>query len=96
MRKLKLESLRVESFETTAGSASGRGTVEGHAVAPNTPYCGGTAVSLCVVCEPRTYDPAQCGETNYLDCTFGCSAGCSNTTGCDLCWVDRTPTGPVG
>jgi hypothetical protein len=89
MRKLKLESLQVESFETTSSWSPSGGTVNGHAVAPDTRgACGGnTAVSQCVICEPQTYDPAQCGQTNYLDCTYGCSYRCSNTTGCDLCWV---------
>jgi hypothetical protein len=100
MRKLKLESLQVESFETTAGSQGVRGTVQGHA--PNTVGCpGGTGVSDCAICQPGTidlacqpltYDYRDCGVTNPLyDCTYGCTRNtCDryvNSCG-DVCWID--------
>lgn len=68
MRKLKLESLTVESFETTAVAPRNRGTVHGR-VEP--------APSI------ETYDVELCGDTRYFDCTFGCSVdtGCANVCG---------------
>jgi hypothetical protein len=77
MRKLKLESLNVESFDTTATAPRLRGTVAGH---------GNTGVSYCEicrhsydnVCEPDTYDVVLCGDTRYFDCTYGCTVD----TGC--------------
>ena len=53
MRKLKLESVKVESFDTTAGAPQTRGTAYAHQV--------------------RTWNAAQCGETNHFDCTPVCS-----------------------
>lgn len=58
MRKLKLESLQVESF-VTAPPTWKRGTVDAHATPP-------TATTA-------TISPGACGHTNYLDCTYGCS-----------------------
>lgn len=52
MRKLKLESLQVESFET-GPAARERGTMYAHQP------------------PPKTY--GDCGDTEYLDCTYGCS-----------------------
>jgi hypothetical protein len=96
MRKLKLESLQVESFETTASARRAGGTVQGHAeAAPDTTGCGGTGPSYCVicqhsvqyVCEPDTYDVKACGETQYFDCTFGCT----QYNSCDprACWAEE-------
>ena len=64
MRKLKLESLTVESFATSAVAASSRGTVDAH----------GKPGPL------ETYNVDRCGYTNYFDCTLGCSrdTGCDN------------------
>src|SRR5688572_6725865 len=77
MRKLKLETLQVESFETTSTGRTSRGTIEGHdAVAPDTRRCGDTGPSYCHVCyetdtcEPETYDVQLCIDTNYFDCTL--------------------------
>lgn len=53
MRKLKLESVKVESFDTTPVAPQTRGTAYAHQV--------------------RTWNAAQCGETNHFDCTSGCS-----------------------
>jgi hypothetical protein len=54
MKKLKLENLKVESFDTTATSGNLRGTVAGHDVGTQL-YCpysyGGTCViSGCFAC----------------------------------------------
>lgn len=108
MRKLKLESLEVESFETTSFMPGARGTVEGHR--PNTDGCGTTVVqpgtnqvSVCIICQPHTVDwqcgpltyDLRCGETQYMDCTFGCTINCSGIRGCsygsgcpDVCWIE--------
>jgi len=94
MRKLKLESLQVESFETTTPMPGIRGTVQGHR--PNTDGCvsvvqpGTQDFSVCIICEPpQTYDINACGDTRYMDCTFGCSARCSYGSGCpDICWIE--------
>ena len=98
MRKLKLESLQVESFETTSTGRTSRGTIEGHdAVAPDTKRCGGdTGPSYCHVCyetqetfcEPETYDVVVCTDTNYFDCTFGCTQ--YDTCGHRKCAVEET------
>jgi hypothetical protein len=94
MRKLTLESLQVESFATTAAARAFRGTVDGHvAPAPDTKHCADTGPSYCNVCyqsqdtlcEPPTYDAAVCTDTNYFDCTLGCTQ--QNTCGHHKCWA---------
>jgi hypothetical protein len=57
MRKLKLESLQVETFETTPAAANERGTVNAH----------GKPSPI------ETYNVERCGDTRYFDCTLGCS-----------------------
>ena len=69
MRKLKLEALTVESFET-AGVPQERGTVEAHAKPRPTTL--------------NTYNVDACGDTNYFDCTLGCSL---NTNCAGACGV---------
>ena len=68
MRKLKLESLSVESFETLVPPSHGRGTVRGNDGDPSYPQ-------LCVISGDLdcTATPEACGDTAYLDCTFVCS-----------------------
>ncbi len=73
MRKLKLESLNVESFDTTAAPSFSRGTVQGNDVSAHAP-------SLCQLCQ--TDSPEACGDTNYLDCTLACSDFASCQGGC--------------
>lgn len=102
MRKLKLESLQVESFETTTAAQDVRGTVQGHA--PNTVGCPGTGVSNCAICQPmtfdvycpRTLDYRDCGITNpQFDCTYGCTQTQDprvNSCG-DVCWIEVTNGG---
>src|ERR1044072_1711016 len=71
MRKLKLESLNVESFDTAAAPSFSRGTVQGNDQVGTGPPC-----KLCLVSEGfdcQTEDPQACGPTNYLDCTLACS-----------------------
>jgi hypothetical protein len=66
MRKLKLESVKVESFSTTPAVTRQRGTLHAHQ----------QHVSL------ETYDIQECGDTRYFDCTFGCSVATNCAGGC--------------
>lgn len=59
MRKLKLESLNVESFQTAAPAPRPSGTVRAHAAAPTYNPC-------------YTWEPT-CGPTDALDCTYTCT-----------------------
>ncbi len=68
MRKLKLESLQVESFETTAIAPRERGTVGAH----GKPH------------PIDTYSPDRCGDTMYFDCTLGCTRNTACPDGCIL------------
>ena len=54
MKKLRLENLKVESFDTTAVAGNARGTVAAHAdTLLNCPYSyGGTCV---ISCRPNTH-----------------------------------------
>lgn len=68
MRKLKLESLNVESFDTLAPPSYPRGTVRGNDDdVSNRQLCQITGDLDC------TATPEACGDTAYLDCTFACS-----------------------
>ena len=71
MRKLKLESLQVESFETTGIATRMRGTVDAHCDPQPTP----PTISI------ETYDVELCGDTQYFDCSLGCP---SIAPPCDL------------
>lgn len=82
MRKLTLDSLHVESFETSVDLHRAGGTVQGHITGSRCPSY--TCASVDVLC-PDTFEPA-CGPTEYLDCTFGCTR--VNT--CDICWIENT------
>ena len=80
MRELKLESLQVESFDTTAAAPPARGTVQAHADS-------GESVCLCLASdgwECQTWDYEVCGDTNYLDCTLACTdfASCQGPGAC--------------
>lgn len=102
MRKLKLESLQVESFETVAPHPVARGTVHGHR--PNTDGCPiqpGTGVSECIICQPMSQWGCEasiniCRDTEYMDCTYGCTRNtCDariNSCG-DVCWIENTAGG---
>jgi hypothetical protein len=81
MRKLKLESLQVESFETVPAPSISRGTVQGHDVSEE-----GESVCICQVSDDwfcQTWDYEVCGDTNYLDCTLACTDfdSCMGTCG---------------
>lgn len=60
MRKLKLESLNVVTFETSADASRPGGTVRAHA--PEAP-----TQNPCYTFEPT------CGPTDALDCTYTCT-----------------------
>lgn len=94
MRKLTLESLQVESFETTAPGQPARGTVQGHL--DDNP---GTGATGCYACEAtrncESFDPAFCRDTEYLDCTFQCTRYCSGDRTCDCPIDDHTNYCPV-
>jgi len=95
MRKLKLELLQVESFETVAPMPEARGTVQGHR--PNTDGCPiqpGTGVSDCIICVPMSNGCESiqiCKDTEWLDCTYSCTCVCytndPRANSCQLCWV---------
>jgi hypothetical protein len=72
MKKLKLETLEVTSFDTSAAPSEERGTVNGNAKP------GGPVVI-------QTYSPQACGDTQYFDCTLGCS----HLTYCAQCTIVR-------
>jgi hypothetical protein len=77
MRKLKLDSLTVESFETAAPHTS-RGSVQGHEdTAESVCLCPGSEGWEC-----QTWDYDACGDTYYLDCTFACTDFASCQGGC--------------
>jgi hypothetical protein len=90
MRKLSLESLEVESFVTTGIDPRQRGTVAAHGDIPAYPE-----TTAPVNPSPNTgtigiftYDARECGETNYMDCTYGCTVRCSYNSRCvDVCWL---------
>jgi hypothetical protein len=69
MKKLKLESLEVTSFATTAHASRASGTVQG-------------AANPTHNCPPQTYNPDICGDTMYFDCTLGCSQNTACPNGC--------------
>ncbi|HEU0012575.1 MAG TPA: hypothetical protein VFQ45_02790 [Longimicrobium sp.] len=80
MRKLMLESLQVETFATTERGVQPRGTVIAHGETCTCPAHPVSGVGHPV----ETYDPVECGETNYMDCTMMCSVACGETF--DICW----------
>jgi hypothetical protein len=87
MRKLKPESLQVESFEITAAAPTSRGTVHAHAeAAPIT----GSACPTYDPCRP-SHDPRTCqGTEDWLCCTLDCTLECTRlyeTCGVDYCYV---------
>ncbi len=74
MRKLKLESLEVQSFVTPERAAGLRGTVAAHQdiLEGGDPFFEIQA-NTRRNCPPQTYNIEVCGDTNYFDCTLGCS-----------------------
>lgn len=107
MRKLKLEALEVESFETMPAMQDTRGTVQGHR--PNTDGCpivigpGTNRVSECIICIPPTQDlrcqtigPNFCPDTEWLDCTYTCWYTRNGANSCDICWISDACTVEAG
>ena len=81
MRKLKLESLHVESFATTEAGRLGRGTVKGQQV--QTQWC--PLYSEARECSPPDYSEApDCTRTEAMDCSFGCTMHVSCGTLCEV------------
>lgn len=79
MRKLKLESLEVASFETTPSPPETRGTVQGHrALTDGCTILPGTARTNCGTCDPTEQAT--------------CSAGNPWANSCRLCWVSENCT----
>jgi hypothetical protein len=81
MRKLKLESLQVESFET-APAAQGRGTMYGHQRPPKpSDGCWDTNADRDCTYTCATYD-YDC-ETQGFECeTFDCETPYCDTLAC--------------
>jgi hypothetical protein len=71
MRKLKLDSLNVASFETSSDAPRPAGTVRAHAAAAPT-------YNPCYTWE------LNCGPTDGLDCTYTCTK--MNSCAVDFCW----------
>ena len=83
MRKLSLDTVAVQSFPTGPVPLA-RGTVRARA-RTNAPGCGGggdtTGCGLATFETECTLNAEVCGDTNYLECTYGCSLD----TACGLC-----------
>jgi len=89
-KKLTLDRLVVESFETVAGKATPRGTVHAHATG-FTSYCQCQQVTYYGTCQDTCVN--TCGgptcetfETFYLTC----QPGCSWTDGDNVCHIPET------
>ena len=89
-KKLSVDALAVESFETAARVESPRGTVHAHGFTGFTSYCQcqyatsyGTCQGTCVdTCGGETCDdPCLSTDTFYQTC----QAGCSWTDGYAVC-----------
>ena len=86
MRKLKLESLHVESFVTTEAGRAGGGTVKGQQYAMSDPL----DTQRCPLyseereCTGAAYSEApDCTRTEAMDCSFGCTMNVSCGTVCE-------------
>lgn len=75
MKKLKLDDLAVDSFETAANKPS-RGTVMAHVTTGNQ-----------IICE-CSYDVGSCDYTCPDTCANSCGGGCGGGTG--LCTREQT------
>jgi hypothetical protein len=77
-RKLDLEGLAVDSFETTAAPADGRGTVRAHesgdVPTPNPPEYPCTCAATCL-CKTNYYYCGT-GEHSIYSCDFTVNASC--------------------
>ena len=86
---LNLESLSVESFETSP-VADERGTVMGHAAPTKGNNCGGDGsaydacvTGLCTYDCPETYAPAAC-PTYYPEYCESANDACPSGRGCTV------------
>jgi hypothetical protein len=106
MRKLtlNLDSLAVQSFETTPEDAAGRGTVLGRGIAVGYPaqtYPYGCPSPLCMDTPLASCD-GSCGNSCYESCNGSCGsciASCNASCGgtCDASCGDTCPAscGPL-
>ena len=67
--KLKMDELRVETFETTRGLANARGTVRAHEATPP---------DNCFSNQWSCFLDSSCGDT----CGLSCDGSCVNTYDC--------------
>jgi hypothetical protein len=85
MRKLKLESLNVESFDTTASASRLRGTVAGYADTDAGPDSSMTNCAACPYtyygCHWSTNEMEACVHTDYDGCVFVSCACVGGTEG---------------
>lgn len=106
MRKLTLDldSLVVQSFETTTQDGAARGTVLGRAVAgvlPRDTYPNGCPSPLCVDTPLASCD-GSCGNSCYdscnascASCNYSCDASCGGTCA-ETCAASCSPScGPL-
>lgn len=77
--KLDLDDLKVESFETTAESQDGEGTVYGY-ITQDLTQCGDCTNFLCEPTNNRTCG-STCGPTCGNTCGNTCPSTCNNTCG---------------
>lgn len=82
MKKLKLDDLAVESFDTTANAEAERGTVHGEQ------QCTCQTVCSCPGCPTCGWDSCMtncntCQESCYGSCIWSCEETCG---GRDTCW----------
>jgi hypothetical protein len=100
--KLDLDSLTVDTFETTrSDQARSFGTVFGQSIVPNTGDCGDTMLATCNPydaitcgggsdCEPTDLTDGSCGEHT---CVIGCTqTGPTRDENCEQGWSFRNCT----
>jgi hypothetical protein len=90
MRKLKLESLQVESFET-APSMRERGTMYAHDGRPPRTDAGCVSDTHWVDCTYSCSTQVEC-ETDYCETVYCETLGCE-TNGCETVYCDTSYCG---
>jgi hypothetical protein len=98
MKKLSLalDTLAVETFETTAAELDLRGTVHGHATWQ---YNGCTAARPCNPSSSPDYTMDNtCQDTCMYSCPVSCGGSCDYSCNCptqrNTCWETCQPTVP--
>lgn len=85
---LNLDDLKVESFTTTPGSATQRGTIHGYDALTNETHvdcCGWHTDGTCK-CGDESGNMTDCDDNNTLNT---CNASCYEDTDCfDNCYTD--------